>query len=258
MLAMFGALGLLFSACSAFSSPQNTFAPAGEVAEDQKRWFLYAMWPALAIMIFVELGCVFIVLKFRKRKGHDELPKQIHGNNALEIGWSILPAVVLAFYVPIVVLGIMKLGDPPKDSIRVEVNAFQFGWYFGYPAADGTVIEGDPSSVSDPGPGLYVPLGKTIELRLHSDNVIHSFWVPKLAGKTDVMPGRNNYMWIKGDKLGDYAGQCAEFCGLSHAEMRFRVIAMERAEFDQWIADQGGTAIASNAPARVGVASSGE
>jgi cytochrome c oxidase subunit 2 len=235
LLALLGALAFLFSGCDAFSSPQNTFAPAGEVAEDQKRWFLYAMWPALAIMIFVELGCIFIVLKFRKRKGHEALPKQVHGNNVLEISWSIAPAILLLAFVPIVVAGIVKLGDPPKDAIRLEVNAFQFGWFFGYPASDGTIVEGDPSSVSDPGPGLYVPLGKTVELRFHSDNVIHSFWVPKLAGKTDVIPGRINYMWIKGDKLGDYAGQCAEFCGLSHSDMRFHVKVVTQDEYDAYV-----------------------
>lgn len=232
---LLGGLAFLFSGCSVFSSPQNTFAPAGEVAKDQRWLFMLTMWFALGIMIFVEVGLLVMMIVFRKRKGHEALPKQVHGNNFLEISWTILPAVLLLAFVPAVVAGIVNLGDRPKDAVVIEVNAFRYGWFFGYPAPDGSLVEGDASTAADPGPGLYVPVGKKVELRLHSADVIHSFWVPKLAGKTDVMPGRTNHMWIKGDVLGDYAAQCAEFCGLSHAYMRFHVKVVTQAEYDAYV-----------------------
>ncbi len=228
-LGLLGGLAFLFSGCEVFSSPQNTFAPAGEIASDQKRWFLLAMWPALAVFFLVELGCLFIMIKFRKRPGNDALPKQIHGNNMLEISWSIAPAVILFAFIPVVVIGIVKLGDTPKDAIAVDVYGVQWSWNYGYEGADGTMVEGP---FGDP---LVIPVGEDIGLRLHSDNVIHSFWVPKLAGKTDVMPGRINHMWFKADREGTFEGQCAEFCGIGHTVMRLQVMAVSREKYDLYV-----------------------
>jgi cytochrome c oxidase subunit 2 len=227
-------LAFILSGCEIFSSPQNTFAPEGEVAKDQRFAFMLTMWFALAIMIGVFGACVLIILRFRQRPGHDQLPKQTHGNNVLEIGWTIAPAALLLAFVPLVVTGIVKLGDTPDGALPVEVNAYRFGWWFGYQAPDGTVVEGPVSSASVPGE-LYIPIGQDVALKLHSEDVIHSFWVPKLAGKTDVMPGRKNHMWMKGDKEGVYAGQCAEFCGLNHALMRFNVHVVSRETYDRYV-----------------------
>ncbi len=229
-VSLLGGLAFLLSGCEVFSSPQNTFAPAGEIADDQKRWFLYAMWPALAVFFFVQLGCVFIVLRFRKKKGDDRLPKQVHGNNVLEIGWSIAPALVLFAFVPLVVTGIVKLGNTPDDAIIVDVYGVQWQWNYGYPLEDGSSVEGP---FGDP---MYIPVDQNVGLRLHSDNVIHSFWVPKLAGKTDVMPGRTNHMWFVGNEIGTFHGQCAEFCGLGHAEMPIVVEVVPRETYDRYVA----------------------
>ena len=139
---LLGGLAILSSGCEVFSSPQNTFAPEGEVAEFQKFAFLLTLWPALAVMLLVELGLLFMMLRFRRRDGDDRLPKQIHGNNFLEISWTIAPAILLALFVPLVVAGIFKLGTPPDDSLRIEVNAFRFGWVFDYQAPDGTLVSG--------------------------------------------------------------------------------------------------------------------
>lgn len=239
---LIGGLAILLSGCEIFSSPQNTFAPEGEIAEDQKFAFLITMWPALAVMLFVELGLLFMMIRFRKRKGHEALPKQIHGNNALEIGWTVAPALLLAAFVPFVVAGIVKLGDPPADSIRVEVSGFRFGWLFGYPGPDGEIVEGGATTTEVYDPGLYIPVDRNIELRLHSSDVIHSFWVPKLAGKTDVIPGRTNHMWLKAGKIGVYSGQCAEFCGLSHALMRFNVHVVSQETYDRYLGCLAATA----------------
>ncbi len=222
----------LFSGCALFNSPQNVFAPAGDVARDQKNLFFLAMWPALGVLILVEVACVAIVLKFRAKKGDPGLPKQIHGNNALEIGWTVAPALLLAAFVPLVVGGIFDLGRTPKDAMEVDVTGVQWAWQFGYPDA-----AGGPATQAPIGE-MHIPVNKDIGLKLRAADVIHSFWVPKLAGKTDAIPGRNNHMWLKATETGLFQGQCAEFCGLGHAEMRFSVCVQSQANFDRWLEEQ--------------------
>lgn len=232
-VSLLGGLAILLSGCEVFSSPQNTFAPAGEIAEDQKRQFLWALGPAVFIFLLVQLGVVFIILRFRKRKSDTQLPKQIHGNNALEISWTIAPAVLLLAFVPMIVGGIVKFGRIPDDALMVDVYGVQWQWSYGYQTADGQPIDGP---FGDP---MYVPVGQDVGLRLHSDNVIHSFWVPKLAGKTDVMPGRTNKMWFKANELGTFRGQCAEFCGIGHAAMPIVVEVVSRETYDRYVSCLG-------------------
>ena len=95
---------------------------------------------------------------------------------------------------------------------------------------------------------MHIPIGRTIALKLNSVDVIHSFWVPKLAGKTDAIPGRSNHMWLKGDEMGTYEGQCAEFCGTGHANMRFRVVVESQEDFDAWLTSLGRRATALASP----------
>jgi cytochrome c oxidase subunit 2 len=232
VLASFLAVAVLLSGCSLFDSPQNTFAPAGEVARDQKNIYFLTMWPALAILILVEGLLLFILIRFRRKAGDDGLPQQVHGNNKLEIGWTIAPVILLAFFVPPTIGGIIDLGRTPKDALVVDVTGIQWAWQFQYPGANGA------TPVQSPMNEVHIPIGRNIDLRLHSNDVIHSFWVPKLAGKTDVIPGRQNHMWIKGTEIGTYSGQCAEFCGLGHATMRFDVVVESEQDFQNWLKQQ--------------------
>jgi len=225
-------IAVTFSGCRFFDSPQNVFAPAGEVSRDQKNLFFQTMWPALAILILVEGGLLFICLRFAKRKGDSTLPRQVHGNNALEIGWTIAPMLLLAAFVPPTVVGIIDLGRVPKDAMVVKVTGVQWAWQFSYPGQNGA------PDVLAPINELHVPIGTAMNMRLHSNDVIHSFWVPKLAGKTDVIPGRENHMWLRATEIGEFSGQCAEFCGLGHAQMRFRVIVESQADFQAWLQQQ--------------------
>ncbi len=230
-------LSVTLTGCEVFSSPQNTFAPAGTVAEGQKNDFLIAMWPALAIMILVLGGLLFISIKYRRKKGDPGLPKQVHGNTALELSWTILPALLLAVIAVPTLAGIRDLGrDPADDALSVKVTGIQWAWQFEYPNlvdANGAPLQ----TFTD----LYVPVGREIGFKISSNDVNHSFWVPKLAGKIDAIQGRTNIMWFRADKPGTYAGQCAEFCGLSHADMRMTVIALPQDEFDAWVTEQGAT-----------------
>ena len=224
----------LFSGCEIFSSPQNTFAPTGQVADDQKNIFLITMWPALIIMIGVEFGLLYIVWRFRRKKGDSGLPVQTHGNNRLEIAWTIAPIILMAFFIAPTVGGIIDLGRTPKNSLEVDVTGQRFLWTFSYPDPNG----GPPIQAPPDESAMHIPLHKTIALKLKTIDVIHSFWVPKLAGKTDAIPGRANHMWLRGDEVGTYEGQCAEFCGTGHAIMRFRVVVQEQADFDAWLKEQ--------------------
>lgn len=245
---------LLFTACDAFSSPQNTFNPAGKVAEDQKADFLLVTWIALPIMILVLAACVILPVAFMRKKGDPGLPKQIHGNTALELTWTIIPAILLAFIAVPTVAGIADLGrEPSADALEVKVTGQRFSWLFEYPEveAGGAPLSSDPNV-------LRIPVGREIALRLYSIDVNHSFWIPKLAGKTDVINNHPNKMWIRADEAGTFKGQCAEFCGLQHSDMRFEVIAMPEDEFNAWVADQGGVETLGSADDTGGVAQDGE
>lgn len=247
LLAVLSLIGLavMLSSCGVFSSPQNTFAPAGTVAKDQKNLFLFVMWPALLILVLVEGMLLFILIRFRRKKGDPGLPPQTHGNNALEIGWTIAPVLLLAFFVPPTISGIVHLGKTPKDAMTVNVVGHQWFWEFDYPNPNGgspiQILANDPDGVY-----AHIPVNRDIEFKLQSADVIHSFWMPKLGGKTDVIPGRDNHMWLKATQTGTFHGQCAEFCGLDHATMRFTFVVESQQDYDAWLqqqasAQRGGT-----------------
>ena len=223
----------LFSGCGLFSGPQNVFAPSGEVARDQKNLFFLTMYPALAILILVEVGLLYICLRYRRKKNDSGLPTQVHGNNRLELMWTIAPAVLLALFIVPTIGGIVKLGRTPKDAMVIDVNGVQWAWQFSY--ADPA---GGTTPIMAPIGEMHIPVNHNIEVKLHSNNVIHSFWVPKLAGKTDVIPSRENHMWFNAFEAGTYSGQCAEFCGLGHGDMRFTVVAESQEDFDAWLKGQ--------------------
>jgi cytochrome c oxidase subunit 2 len=229
-LLLLAALALLvFSACDT-DTPTNTFDARGEVAQDQRDLFYFAMWPALVIMIGVLAAAVIIVLRFRRRSDSDPMPPQIHGNNRLELTWTILPAVMmLALGIP-TVIGINELGrDPADDAFQVRAIGVQWLWIFEYPEL--TDASGEVVSTNNE---MHIPTGREVSVTIVSEDVIHSFWVPKLAGKLDAIPGKENVMWMKTDEADSFKGQCVEFCGLEHANMEFTLIAQDEADFQAW------------------------
>ena len=183
------------------------------------------------------MATVYLAIRFRYRPGKNENPKQIHGNTRLEIGWTIVPALILAIIAVPTVATIFDLAkDPGPTALQVTVEGKQWWWQFSYP--DAKVVTADE---------MVIPTGRDVYVHLTSCdgtgkaktcNVIHSFWVPELAGKKDVVPGQENTMTLSADKPGTYLGQCAEYCGLSHANMRFRVIAKSPADFETWLKQQ--------------------
>lgn len=232
LLVLCGILSLSFltTGCEYFSSPQNTFAPAGEVAQDQKDQFLFVTWPALVIGVLVMVGLVYIMLRFRRKPGDPGLPKQVHGHTALELSWTILPAVLLAVIAVPTVTGIRKLArDPADDALLVNVSGARFSWDFAYAVdPEGEPLFGEPNV-------LTIPVGREIGLTIDSVDVNHSFWIPKLAGKTDAIANHTNKMWLKATRTGTFEGQCAEFCGLDHSLMRFKVNVVTQDQFGDYV-----------------------
>ncbi|MGH3440780.1 MAG: cytochrome c oxidase subunit II [Nitriliruptorales bacterium] len=207
-------------------APQDYLTPVGRFAVDVDRLWDLVFWGAIAIFVLVEALIVVAILRFRERPDEDDerLPKQVHGNPRLEALWTIIPAVILAAVAVPTVRTLFDLAEQPQDALRVNVIAHQWWWEYRYPDHEGLVTANI----------LHIPAGRTVNLSLESVDVIHSLWVPKLAGKQDVVPGRTNFLKIHADEPGEYLGQCAEYCGLSHANMRTRVIAMPPDEFDAW------------------------
>ena len=234
------ALGALLLGCSSFGGDQNTFAPEGDVARKQREVFFWALWPATAILVLVSGALVYALIRFRRRGEQEPLPKQVHGNTRLEIAWTIAPTVLLLILaVPMLAALIDLGGEAGEDALQVTVTGQRFSWVFEYPE----LLDADGAPLVTFGE-LHVPVEREIAVNLESVDVIHSFWVPKLAGKLDAIPGRTNRMKFTVDKPGTYAGpvtysgQCAEFCGIGHSEMKFAVIAYSEADFQAWVEEQ--------------------
>jgi cytochrome c oxidase subunit 2 len=227
------ALGLLMAGCAS-DAPLNTWDPAGSQAQkiqDLQVW-VFAIAGVVGLAVFVVAA--YIMIRFRHRKGHeDEVPRQIHGAPRLEVMWTIAPAVLLAFVAVFTVRTLFDLAKSPSNPLRVTVIGQQWWWEFQYP--DLKDASGQPIVTADE---MVIPAGKNVELAITSRDVIHSFWIPRLNGKRDAVPGRVHPLTMEADQPGEFYGQCTEFCGLSHANMRMRVVALTDSDFATWVENQ--------------------
>jgi cytochrome c oxidase subunit II len=235
---------LLLSACAP-NATQDTLQPQGPYAQKLKDLFIPVFWVAVGVFVIVEGAIVWISIRFRHRKGRERMPAQTHGNTRLEIGWTIAPALILAGVMVPTIATIWDLArKPPADALNVTVEGFQWWWGFKYTDEDMRTDFGNgaPIRTSDV---LVIPEDRVVYLSLESAGgdigdfeVIHSFWIPELAGKQDVVPGRTNHILMQADHPGVYTGQCAEFCGLQHGRMLVRVRALSAEDWDAWVANQ--------------------
>jgi cytochrome c oxidase subunit 2 len=254
------ALAVVAVACAP-NNHQDSLNPQGPYAQKITSLFTPVFWIAAAIFFIVEGLLVLFAIRYRHRRGRQAVPPQVHGNNRLEIAWTILPALILVGVAVPTVSTIYDLARKPTGTVlNVNVIGHQWWWEFDYPdekivtANEMHIPVGEPVYVSlcaagqgyagqvapnacQPGPPKGAPPAAV------GDDVIHSFWVPELAGKQDVVPGRTNNLILEADEPGTYTGQCAEFCGLSHAYMRFKVIAQTAADFDAWVRAQQADAV---------------
>lgn len=231
---------------------QSTIVVSGPVAQSQLGVFYVTCWVTFAIFVIVGSVLAYATWKFRARTTDDEHaapPEQGHGNPLIElglIGASVLALVIIA--IP-TLKAIWFTHDVPVEekANAYEVNATGFQWWFRFEYPAEQVAGSGTLTTSNE---LVIPAGRPVRINLRSTDVIHSFWIPKLAGKVDMIPNRGNFLWLKADEPGYFWGQCAEYCGDSHALMRFRVIALGPREFNDWLSRQ-------TAPART-VAASGQ
>jgi cytochrome c oxidase subunit II len=232
-------IGAVLGQATSPLSPTNIFAPASTPA--QSIFDLSLMVLAISAAIFVIVGglLAYSVVKFRKRKNDDgREPAQVYGSQQVELAWTIIPViVVLVLFLATAraVFGIQ--GAPkPKGALEVTVVGHQFWWEYHYPGKN--VVTANE---------LHVPVGEKTFLTLLSADTDHSFWVPRLAGKTDLIPSHPNQTWIEPRETGLFLGQCAQYCGTQHAMMLLRIYVDSRPDFERWLKEQATLARADDA-----------
>ena len=237
--AMLGALFplLLLVACS--SGKQSTWDPVGPIAEKQLDLFNVLLWVMVAVFVLVEGVLVYALIRYRSRPG--QVPSRTHGHLPLEITWTVIPTIIILALGVWSVITLFEIDDVPsnaEDVLEVNVTGHQWWWEFEYPDAGG----GKRITTANE---LRIPVDTWVRLHLASDDVLHSFWVPKLAGKQDVIPTRNNSLPIRADSSridtlpATFYGQCAELCGVAHAQMKMRVTVLSQEDYDAWVRSYG-------------------
>jgi cytochrome c oxidase subunit 2 len=236
-LALLLAVGL--SACNSFT-PNSIFGAHSEFGHSVDVLTRRLLYMGLIVFFLIETLLVVILVRYRERDGNREA-KQFHGNSTLEIGWTLIPAVILAFIAVPTIKTIFKTqAKAVPGALQVEVIGHQWWWEFRYPQY-GIITANE----------LYLPVGRTANFALTTKDVLHSFWVPKLNGKRDLISNHTNYIWFTPDSAYVWNGFCAEYCGTSHAYMHFKVFTVTPSEFETWAAHQKTNAIGSAPPAAV-------
>jgi len=215
-------------------SPTNIFAPDSTPANSLYHLSIFELEILGVIFVVVFSLLAYAVVKFRQRKEDDSEPPQIYGSNQMELAWTVLPVliVVVLFLTTAQVIHRVQDARRPEGAIEVTAVAHQFWWEYRYPQYGLVVANELHVPVSDPSHPTPTFLG------LLSADVDHSFWVPRLAGKTDLIPNHPNTTWIDPHETGIFLGQCAQYCGTQHAKMLLRVYVQSRDDFDRWVHDQ--------------------
>jgi cytochrome c oxidase subunit 2 len=249
------ALALGLSACAS-DYPNTTFVTFSEFGRDiDALWDKLLFWGTV-VFVLVESILIYTLIRYRSRPGQSE-PKHVHGNTTLEIAWTLLPAVILIFIaIPTVRTIFRTQARAVPDALQVEVVGHQWWWEFRYPQytrrneATGRV---DTLVTANE---LYLPKGRTVDFALRTADVVHSFWIPRFGGKRDLISNHTNHLWFTPDDSTAttvWNGFCVEFCGASHANMKFRAVTVTPEEFDRWVAHQQSPAafgaVAAAAPA---------
>ncbi len=205
--------------------------PLADPAEAEKNIALFSFAITGVIFIVVAGLIVFTIWKFRRKHEEDEFeePPQVYGSNQIEVAWTIIPVLIVFILIGVSarVIASVENASPPKDVTKVTIIGHQWWWEVKYPDYD--IVTANEIHVPTKPDGSVATY-----LKLESADVIHSFWLPQLAGKTDLIPNRDNFMWINPKEPGVYFGNCAEYCGTQHANMLLRVIAQSPDDFKKW------------------------
>ena len=220
------AFSFIFCACG--REDLSTLKPQGPIAQEQYDLMKLSMLIMMGVLVVVFAIFTYVIIKFRKRRGDRSVPEQVKGSIKLELIWTIIPLFLIGILaVPTVKTTFVSSKDFSKDpnAVQVRVTAHLYWWEFDYP-------QHGVNTASD----LVIPVGKNIAFELKTADVLHSFWVPSLAGKMDTNPlGMINKFSFSAPKQGVYLGKCAELCGASHAFMEFKVKVISEKSFHKWI-----------------------
>jgi cytochrome c oxidase subunit II len=224
-----------FGASAPSLSPTNIFAPNSTPADSIFNLSLFVLSVTAGIFVIVGGLLAYSVVKFRKRTNDDgREPPQVYGSNQVELAWTVIPVliVVALFMATARVIATVQHPPLPPNAIEVVAIGHQFWWEYRYPGLKVVTANELHVPVSDPSH----PTPTHIELL--SADTDHSFWVPRLAGKTDLIPNHPNHTWIDPHETGLYLGQCAQYCGTQHAKMLLRVYVQSQQDFERWVQEQ--------------------
>ena len=227
---------LILAACGSDSpaafGPHTITDTFGPIASSERTLFYITIGIATLVFVVVEAALIFSIIRFRARPGMAN-PVQSHGNIRIEVLWTVIPALILFIVLGFTIQGLFQVSAAPAQKpLTVRAIGHQWWWEFYY--EDYHITTADT---------LVAPVGVPVKVDLYSNNVIHSFWIPALTGKTDDIPGHQNYKYFTADKTGTYYGECAEFCGIQHAHMAFTAVIETSDQFNTWISTQQQAAV---------------
>lgn len=225
---------VVLSACGpGGDKPYTTTTPASTTADDIHSLYKLVFWLSLIVFVGVQFAVVYLSMRYRRRKSDAKRPPQVHGNKRLELVWTILPAIVLLVLL-IPTLTVLYDHDAQASEGDLQVDVYGKQWWWEFQLGEDQVQNGQNLEITTANE-IVIPVGRNTVFNMYSNNVIHSFWVPQLTGKLDVIPGHVNRLSITPTQTGEYYGECAEFCGAQHAWMRFKITVVEEDEFYAWV-----------------------
>ena len=238
---------ILLSSCE-FGGIHPIFPnPVSPNGQDIYNTYVGISIPAIIIFIGVEAALLWVVIRYRRKsQPPGYIPPQLHGNTILEIAWTAAPLIVVLAIAAYSFNELQKDFQPvSNEQMDVIVSGHQFGWVYDY-TQYGVTVHQEGTLQGDVTP-FVVPTNTLVKLQFRSTDVIHSWWVPAISGKTDAVPGYDNFSWLKINQTGKWHGECAELCGAGHSTMQIIVQAMDPADFQAWVNQQKASAAASPA-----------
>jgi cytochrome c oxidase subunit 2 len=238
--ALFGlsAAAFLLSSCDGLGGISPIFpTPVSPNGEGIYALYVGISIPAIIIFIGVEAALLWVVLRYRRsRQPAGYVPPQIHGHTGLEVAWTLAPLAVVLAIAGFSFVELQRDFQPiTNEQMLVVVRGHQFGWDYDY--GNGVVVHQEGTLAGDVVP-FVVPVNTLVKLQFQGTDVIHSWWVPAISGKTDAVPGYDNFSWLKINQVGSWRGECAELCGVGHGTMQIIVKAMSQSDYDQWMQKQ--------------------
>jgi cytochrome c oxidase subunit 2 len=223
---LFVGLGFLMAGCASSPSFLN---PASLISSHEASLYKVILIEAILIFVLIIGALLWVLIRDRNRGDNKTLPPQIYG----KLSWVAIPVLMIVLLDGVDFLEMAQtmraVAAPVASAQDINVHIYGHRWWWEYDYSNLGIKTANE---------LHIPAGATVQITLDSVDVIHSFWVPQLTGKTDVIPGQTNHMWITADHPGVFIGQCAEFCGTEHALMRLKVVVDSQKDFDTWVANQ--------------------